>query len=243
MPLDKFFKPIANYELVRVGRSNDGGYLIGKNSINSSKYLISMGLDLDWSFEEEFKKKNDKINIICFDNNLDKKFILKKIIIQTILIIFNKNLNYLIFLIKSFINFDVFIKKVTYIKKIINYGDVLKIQNDINNLYFKIDIEGSEYRILDELITIKNKITGLVIEFHNVDLHLSTIENFINNIGLKLIHIHPNNFGGLDKFGNPTLLELTFEKEPIFLNEINTLPNKFDMKNNPNVDDVNLTFK
>ena len=117
MPLDKFFKPIANYELVRVGRSNDGGYLIGKNSINSSEYLISMGLDLDWSFEEEFKKKNDKINIICFDNNLDKKFILKKIIIQTILIIFNQNLNYLILLIKSFINFDVFIKKVTYKKK------------------------------------------------------------------------------------------------------------------------------
>ena len=243
MPLDKFFKPIANYELVRVGRSNDGGYLIGKNSINSSEYLISMGLDLDWSFEEEFKKKNDKINIICFDNNLDKKFILKKIIIQTILIIFNKNLNYLIFLIKSFINFDVFIKKVTYKKKIINYGDVLKIQNDINNLFFKIDIEGSEYRILDELITIKNKITGLVIEFHDVDLHLSKIQNFINNIGLKLIHIHPNNFGGLDKFGNPYLIELTFEKEPVILKETNSLPHKYDMKNNPDADDITLTFE
>jgi hypothetical protein len=243
MPLDKFFKPIANYELVRVGRSNDGGYLIGKNSINSSEYLISMGLDLDWSFEEEFKKKNDKINIICFDNNLDKKFILKKIIIQTILIIFNKNLNYLIFLIKSFINFDVFIKKVTYKKKKINYGDVLKIQNGINNLFFKIDIEGSEYRILDELITIKNKITGLVIEFHDVDLHLSKIENFINNIGLKLIHIHPNNFGGLDKFGNPYLIELTFEKEPVILKETNSLPHRHDMKNNPDADDITLTFK
>ena len=114
MPLDKFFKPIANYELVRVGRSNDGGYLIGKNSINSSEYLISMGLDLDWSFEEEFKKKNDKINIICFDNNLDKKFILKKIFIQIILIIFNQNLKYLISLIKNYVNFNIFLKKVKY---------------------------------------------------------------------------------------------------------------------------------
>ena len=57
MPLDKIFKPFANYELIRLGRSNDGGYLIGKNSINNSEYLISMGLDLDWSFEEDFKKK------------------------------------------------------------------------------------------------------------------------------------------------------------------------------------------
>jgi len=243
MPLDKFFKPIADYQLIRVGRSNDGGYLIGKNSIKNSKYLISMGLDLDWSFEEDFKKKNNKIDIICFDNNLDKKFILKKIIIQIILIIFNQNLNYLIFLIKRFINFDVFIKKVKYKKKIINYGDVLKIQNDINDLFFKIDIEGSEYRILDELITIKNKITGLVIEFHDIDLHLSKIENFINNIGLRLIHVHPNNFGGLDKFGNPYLIELTFEKEPVILKETNSLPHKHDMKNNPDADDITLTFK
>ena len=213
MPLNKIFRPDANYELVRVGRFNDGGYLVGKNSINTTEYLISMGLDLDWSFEENFKKKNDKINIICFDDNLDKKFILKKIIIQIILIIFNRNLKYLFSLIKNFINFNFFIRKVKYQKKKINYGDILKIQNNINNLFFKIDIEGSEYRILDELIKIKDKITGIIIEFHDVDLHVTKIENFINNIGLKLIHIHPNNFGGLDRFGNPNLIELTFEKK------------------------------
>ena len=48
MPLDKFFKPIANYELVRIGRSNDGGYLIKKKKINSSKYLIRIRKKLDW---------------------------------------------------------------------------------------------------------------------------------------------------------------------------------------------------
>ena len=243
MSLDRIFKPVKNYELIRLGRSNDGGYLIGKNSANNSAYLISIGLDLDWSFEEDLKKKNNKINIICFDDNLDKKFIFKKLIIQIFFIIFNRNLKYLISLIKNLINFNLFIKQVKYQKKKITYGDVLRISNNMNNIFFKIDIEGSEYRILDELIKIKNKITGIIIEFHDFDLHQSRIENFIKNIGLKLIHIHPNNYGGLDKFGNPTLLELTFEKEPIIINEINTLPNKFDMKNNPDADDVNLTFK
>jgi len=120
MSLGKIFKPVANYELIRLGRSNDGGYLVGKNSIKNSEHLISMGLDLDWSFEEDFKKKKDKINIICFDNNLDKKFILKKIVIQIILIIFNQNLKYLISLIKNFNKFNLFIKKVEYKKKKIN---------------------------------------------------------------------------------------------------------------------------
>ena len=243
MSLGKIFKPLANYELIRLGRSNDGGYLVGKNSINNSEHLISMGLDLDWSFEEDFKKKKNNINIICFDNNLDKKFILKKIFIQIILIIFNQNLKYLISLIKNYINFNIILKKVKYQKKEITYGDISKIQNNINNIFFKIDIEGSEYRILDELIKIKNKITGIVIEFHDSDLHLPKIENFINNIGLKLVHIHPNNFRGLDKFGNPYLLELTFDKEPIVLNVANTLPHKYDMKNDPDADDINLTFK
>jgi len=243
MSLGKIFKPVANYELIRLGRSNDGGYLVGKNSINNSEHLISMGLDLDWSFEEDFKKKKDKINIICFDNNLDKKFILKKIVTQIILIIFNQNLKYLISLIKNYINFNIFLRKVKYQKKKITYSDISKIQNNINNIFFKIDIEGSEYRILDELIKIKNKITGIVIEFHDIDLHRLKIENFINNIGLKLVHIHPNNFGGIDKFGNPYLLELTFDKEPIVLNVANTLPHKYDMKNNPDADDINLTFK
>ena len=243
MPLNKIFKPVANYELVRLGRSNDGGYLIGKNSIKNSEYLISMGLDLDWSFEEDFKKRNDKLNVLCFDDKLDKKFIFKNIVMQLLLILFNQNFKYLISLVKNYFKLSIFIKKVTYQKKKITYGDISKIQNNIDNIFFKIDIEGSEYRILDELIKIKNKITGIAIEFHDIDLHLTKIENFIDNIGLKLIHIHPNNFGGLDKFGNPYLLELTFEKEPVILHDTNVLPHKYDMKNDPDTDDINLTFK
>lgn len=242
MPLNKIFKPVANYELVRLGRSNDGGYLIGKNSIKNSEYLISMGLDLDWSFEEDFKKRNNRLNVLCFDDKLDKKFIIKNIVIQLLLILFNQNFKYLISLVKNYFNFSIFLKKVKYQKKKITYGDISKIQNNIDNIFFKIDIEGSEYRILDELIKIKNKITGIAIEFHDVDLHRTKIKNFIDNIGLKLIHIHPNNFGGLDKFGNPYLLELTFDKEPVILSGENILPHKYDMKNNPYTDDINLTF-
>ena len=74
-------------------------------------------------------------------------------------------------------------------------------------------------------------------------MHESKIKNFIDNIGLKLVHIHPNNFGGLDKFGNPCLIELTFEKEPVILKETNSLPHKYDMKNNPDAEDITLTFE
>ena len=45
-------------------------------------------------------------------------------------------------------------------------------------VFFKIDIEGSEYRILDDLINYQKVIEGLVVEFHNVDLHLEKISKY-----------------------------------------------------------------
>ena len=65
------------------------------------------------------------------------------------------------------------------------FADVL---NDTNfkNIFLKIDIDGSEYRFLDDLIANKNRLTGLVIELHDCDMHLREIENFIKNFGLKI---------------------------------------------------------
>ena len=55
--------------------------------------------------------------------------------------------------------------------------------------------------------------TGLVIEFHDVDLHQEKILEFINNFNLELTHIHPNNFGLKDDNGDPKVIEMTFEKK------------------------------
>ena len=57
-------------------------------------------------------------------------------------------------------------------------------------LLLKIDIEGSEYRLLDEIISNQNFLSGLIIEFHDVDLNLNKINEFIENFSLSLSHIH-----------------------------------------------------
>ena len=38
--LPKIFKPNNKYDLIRVGSNNDGGYLVEKNSLFETKYLI-----------------------------------------------------------------------------------------------------------------------------------------------------------------------------------------------------------
>jgi hypothetical protein len=60
-------------------------------------------------------------------------------------------------------------------------------------VFLKIDLEGSEYRILDDILMHQDKISGLVIEFHNVDLHKDLISNFIKKFSLSLSHMHGQN--------------------------------------------------
>lgn len=40
--LPKEFKPNHLYELIRLGKDNDGGYLVCKNSVKTSTALISL---------------------------------------------------------------------------------------------------------------------------------------------------------------------------------------------------------
>ena len=76
--LPKNFKPIANYSLVRLGKDNDGGYLINKNSIEKTKLLL-FGICDDFSFEVDFKKYNN-CPLIAIDPTTTNKFFFKKII-------------------------------------------------------------------------------------------------------------------------------------------------------------------
>ena len=48
------FKPQNEYELIRLGQDNDGGYLVDKKSIDDSKSLITLGLGFDWTFEKNY---------------------------------------------------------------------------------------------------------------------------------------------------------------------------------------------
>ena len=96
---------------------------------------------------------------------------------------------------------------------------------------------------MDDLVKYSSNIEGIVIEFHQADLHLERIINFIKNINLQLCHIHANNFENCDKFNIPTTLELTFSKNPIKLKGEPIFPHSLDQKNNPNNDEIIIKFK
>jgi hypothetical protein len=243
MPLERIFKPKSLFSMTRIGKDYDGGYLVGNKSLLESKTLITFGIKNDWSFEIDFIKANNNAKVICFDNQLNFKLLLRLLIQQLVFVFWNRKILLLLLHIRNLFNFFNFKKRVTLIKKHISYGDVLNISNKYNDIFFKIDIDGSEYRIFEELIQIKHKILGLVIEIHDIDLHKEKIINFIKQLGLELIHIHPNNFVGVDRNNDPIVIELTFEKNPDLVGNQISFPHTLDMKNNPSLKDIELVFQ
>jgi len=239
MSLPLSLKPKGNYALLRVGPNEDGGYLVGKKSLANSKYLISFGIFDDWIFEKDFLKKNDIVKINCYDDVLSASWLFKNIFKFLI----NLKFNLAIKKIKIFIDYFFIKKKINFNKKEIISKDLIEISKSKKDIFLKIDIEGSEYRILNDILDIEKNLLGMIIEFHDVDLHLDKIENFVNSLKyLKLIHIHPNNYGKLNSENDPTLIEVTFEKDPDLISEEVYLPNNLDYKNRPNSHDIELKF-
>jgi hypothetical protein len=66
-------------DLVRIGKNNDGGYLVSNADIDNTEILISLGISDDWSFEENFNKLKD-ITIYAYDASINKKLFYKKIL-------------------------------------------------------------------------------------------------------------------------------------------------------------------
>ncbi len=87
--LPKSFKFKNEKDLIRIGKDNDGGYLISKKDLLKSDFLLSLGIYDDWSFEKDFIKKN-KIPLHAYDASLNYKFLIK---LNNKLIICIKNLN------------------------------------------------------------------------------------------------------------------------------------------------------
>ena len=240
-------KPRFETELIRLGKKNDGGYLISKKSLDTSNKLYSFGLDDDYSFERDFFKKTN-VEVICYDQTVNFKFFLKPFHFGH----FSKLFQY--------IGYRFFFdgKKRKHIKKNIIPRGTFKFNNEVdsadinliikenpsNDIFFKIDIEGSEYRILSQLIKHSSHISGLVIEFHDCDLNLDKIINFVENFELQVVHIHVNNWSYISPSGLPRALEITFSpsKFNTEIKEEKKYPIELDQPNNPQFKDLPIEF-
>lgn len=230
-------------DLVRIGRDNDGGYLVSQSDIEKSELLIGLGICDDWSFEEDFVQLND-INLVVYDASIGFRFWVKQAIVQTI-----KN-PFSLYPLRKFISYRKFFKgKHKHVKKFVGLNSLSEThctfvdalnETDSQNIFLKIDIEGSEYRFLDDIIANEKRISGMVLELHDCDIHLEKIQNFIKKLSLKLVHVHANNNAPIRASdGLPLVLELSFSKNCEKFS-MPSLPHKLDMPNSKKSAEIQL---
>jgi len=257
----KKLKPIFvdNSELVRLESIDYGGYVVPKETVKTSNLLISMGISDNWDFEKDFVK-NSKAKILAFDYSLTNKFWVSKFKKDLIkffqLKIFKPRKLYKMF---QFIDFLLFFRlnknNQFFLKKIGKENDSINLDSIMRNythnnekIFLKIDIENYEYEILEDIVSHKNKLQGIVIEFHNVTENLEKIYNFIDNLNtdLKLVHIHINNYSVKEAGQFPDAVELTFSRKNLqgenITNNKEYPINNLDFPNSKRNEDIKISF-
>lgn len=231
----------ANLE--RLGKLNDGGYVVDVGSVEASDLLMSCGYGFESTFELAYLRKKHlgiiqpKVNI--FDGSISLFSVIKDFLICLIKFPYRclkrTESNYLISSAKNLLNLSglIFRRHIKYSSKYIGSGinqiSLSKIIPTNKKVFLKMDIEGAEYGLIDELIENRDSITGFVIEFHDIrrkkDLYFKSLIELCEFF--KLVHVHPNNYS-LDRFGFDCI-ELSFSNtntnQMTILNDICLLNN------------------
>lgn len=212
VPIDILRKFLVTLEpqqvtnLVRVGSSNDGGYVIPEDLGETCK-LFSPGCD----------------GLVDFERDLYSKFQISSIVLDDI----SKKPKYL----EPFIEFQHNWLDATSSEKTISLKDWVSSNSESNQtLILQMDIEGSEYEVLRNTPEyIVNRFHTIVIEFHYFEM----IKNsFLFNSKIKPvfdlllnnhvpIFVNPNNCCGVVRFGNfsfPRVFEITLLRRSEIIN-------------------------
>ena len=214
----------------RYGINKDGGYVIANLNCTYDCY-ISAGVSNEESFSRDFinKYNMNKNNSFAFDATIN-----------------DYPYSYT--------------ENITYFKKNINninnemYTDLMFLIEKYDNIFLKMDIEGSEYSwllSLDEIYL--NKFKQIVIEFHgitgngwntNYNDKIKCLEK-LNNTHY-IVHAHGNN-NGLVINHIPDVIELTYVNKNYFttppeLNSISLPIRNLDFPNHTHYPDINLNI-
>ena len=184
-----FLKPFYYKDLARVGTNADGGYICYNTAIKKAKYLISCGLGNEFSFENSLLK-NKSITINIYDHTISI-FSHLRLILKYFRRFITFRVKYSV-LIENLVNFYKYLLLINhnnvhhFSKKVSNkresnaitLKDILNLKS--NNVILKIDIEGSEFKILNQLLKYKENFSMLIIEFHFIQKNKKIFINFFN---------------------------------------------------------------
>jgi hypothetical protein len=250
--------PVVCESLARLGSPNDGGYVVPLDAVRTSDALVSFGLSHNWSFERDFKRYNPRAIIHCYDHTVSLRTAfqysmgqLLRLVAQSRLTALQKSftwIDYMFFFRSDRVHF----KQRIWRDKQNNSAtmeDVFGRLPATSQVFVKMDIEGSEYRVLDDLLRHSENIVAMAVEFHDVDILSDRFNSLIGKIkrDFYIVHVHGNNMGGTTPSGFPIAPEITFLSKRFFKSAPSPSPLRYpvpglDRPNDPRSAEFTFAF-
>ena len=223
-------RPVECGTLRRFGGPHDGGYVVPVEAIAKASTLLAFGISIDWSFERAAAALNPQLTIHAYDHTVrGRRFVqmgLRSsfITIGRALVFNRRGASESADRVRRSIDYFRFFRgRVRHHRRRVWYNDdrgsasIDGILADTGphaplSIFAKIDIEGSEYRILPYIAERAELFTGLVIEFHDTDICAGLFNEELARLEESFVvaHVHGNNYGDLSVGGElPVSLEVT----------------------------------
>lgn len=254
--LPTILRPRPPRQLERVGAPCDGGYLVDARDLAAADGLISMGIATDWSFEKGFSARR-RVPVHAYDGSLGLGYLAARAVRDIFLLRGRRKVAASARLAADYLRF--FSGPIRHVRKFVGKVEVSYRRTSatsvsllqafdrmralgVSRVFLKVDIEGSEYSILDQLQQCAGSTTGLAIEFHDCERRMGEIIAFVQHYPLQLVHIHANNYTWRAGADCPGALELTFSSSPAADIAPATLPHPLDRPNDGRTADVAIRF-
>ncbi|MDG1693487.1 MAG: hypothetical protein P8I13_01325 [Porticoccaceae bacterium] len=223
-------RPFLFSKLVRVGNRFDGGYVLPEMALNSCNFLLSLGINDDISFDLQFGQANKHIRCIGVDYTVTPAFLRKRRIQAVVKSFINSLLDQK--------KHKIYRAKATNIKKFnefftgnntflplevsddsssgkITISELINKCNSCSShdVFLKMDIEGAEYKVTEDIINNANRIGYIAAEYHHIIENPERFNETINRLSehFYLAHIHGNNHGAYSaELDFPDTVELTW---------------------------------
>lgn len=243
--LPKWLEPAGDFNLIRLGRDRDGGYLVDSRDIAAADFLVSLGVNDDWSFDKDFLERRD-VPLHAFDGTIDRVELAKKVLKAI------GNRKYVKAKSKALYDYGKFFsgKRHHHAQNVglrntpgfVTLHHILSEYTPSGNVFLKIDIERWEYRLLHDILAGADRICGLVIEFHDLDLHHERVQEFVEKLPLSIAHVHCNTVAPISDDGLPHVLEVTFTSHPPVNIAPVKLPHSLDRLSAPHHERCEIRF-
>lgn len=256
-PALAWLAPTKVDRLMRLGGDHDGGYVIPEGSIRNAKVLVALGVGASWQFEKDAKALNPSLRVHAYDHTVSDKLFARQYFAEIAAFLTGKvtfeKVRRRRRRLRDYRSF--FGREATHFRqRIHDRCDTQSVDLDTvferagdGDIFVKMDIEGAEYRVIDQLMAHSDKITGLIVEFHDTGPLREPFERCMRLLlqRFKVVHIHANNFGLTYRDGFPEALEITLARADLVqgVQTRTQLPIPgLDQPNDPMRPDYQLTF-